>query len=85
MMYFIWEKNQWQYFSSEKFSFNESQLFLKIWGEDILMGPAVAFILGPGKMRTIAPVKLCVWYLGPLHYGSDDCCVSSGTIKSPLL
>lgn len=82
---FYLQKNQWQYFSSEKLSFNESQRFLKILGEDILMGPAVAFTLGPGKLRTIAPVKFCVSYLGPLRYGLDDCCISSGTIKSPDL
>lgn len=49
------------------------------------MRPAVAFILGPGKMRTIAPVKLCVWYRGPLRYSSDGCRVSSATVQGPLL
>lgn len=33
------------------------------------MRPAVAFILGPGEMKAIVPVKLCIWYLGLLHYG----------------
>jgi len=61
MMYFICKKNQWQYFFLWKFSFNESQPFLKILGEAILMRPAVAFILGPGQMRAIAPVKLYIW------------------------
>lgn len=58
--------------------------FLKILGEAILMRPAVAFVLGPGQMRAIALVKLYIWYLGPLRYGSDDCSVSSATIKNPF-
>lgn len=78
-------KNQWQYFSSEKFSFNESQRFFKDFGRRYFDGASCCFYFGAWKMRTIAPVKFCVWYLGLLHYVSDDCHISSGTMKSPLL
>lgn len=79
---FYLQKKSVAMFFLRKFSFNESQHFLKIFREDVLMRPAVAFIFGPGKMRAIAPVKLCIRCLGPLRHGSDDCRISSATIKS---
>lgn len=49
MMYFIWEKISGIIFPLENLVLMSHNVFLKILGEDILMGPAVAFISGPGK------------------------------------
>lgn len=44
-------KNQWHYFSSGKFSFNESQRFFKDFGRRYFDGASCCFYFGAWKMR----------------------------------
>lgn len=53
MMYFIWENISGIIFPLENLVLMSHNVFLKILGEDILMGPAVAFISGPGKWEQL--------------------------------